>query len=45
MKCGKRGCPGKAKCSKCKGKKIPTPKPKRQKGNAKAQPMRKRSAY
>jgi hypothetical protein len=51
MKCGKKSCPGKAKCSKCShgkkksGKKIPTPKAGRQKGNVKSQNMRKRSAY
>ncbi len=52
MKCGKKSCPGKAKCKKCKttkvtakGKKIPTPKAKGQKGNVKSQSMRKRSSY
>jgi len=41
MKCGKKTRMGK----KAKGKKIPTPKAGRQKGNAKSQSMRKRSAY
>lgn len=53
MKCSKKGCPGKAKCKKCKttrptvkGKRIPAPKAKKgQKGNVKSQNMRKRSAY
>jgi hypothetical protein len=55
MKCGKKACPGKAKCSKCShgkkkpakkaGKKIPTPKARGQKGAVKSQNMRKRSAY
>lgn len=53
MKCGKKNCPGKSKCTKCshkrptaKGKRIPAPKARRgQKGNVKSQSMRKRSSY
>lgn len=52
MKCGKKNCPGKSKCSKCshgKGKKrttIPTPKAKKsmQRG-AVRKPTQKRRAY
>ena len=51
MKCGKKGCPGKAKCKKCKpvkatvkGKKIPTPKAKGQRGAVKS-PTKAKSAY
>ena len=50
MKCGKKNCPGKAKCSKCShgrkkaGKKIPTPKAKGQRGAVKS-PTKAKSAY
>ena len=48
MAYGKK-CGAKCKCTSCKkkkgGRKIPTPRAKGQKGNAKPQSMRKRSAY